>query len=786
MKKIRLDDISKRQKAEFLTGENFWQTKPIYDLEVLPLFLTDGPHGVRKQKDNLHLAMLNNSFESTAFPTLSCVASSWDVDLIKKMGEAIGKEANEENVDVLLGPGMNIKRMPTCGRNFEYLSEDPYLSGKLAASYVQGVQSTGVSACLKHFVCSNMEEDRMVYDVLADERALREIYLRGFEIAVKESSPNLIMSAYNKLNGVYCSENKRLLTDILRTEWGFSGAVVSDWGAVNDPVKSTNAGLSLEMPRNKRSDHLRVAAVNSSEISEETLNARFSDVMNLYKKSEANANKGELYVASTHHELARKIASESMVLLKNDNVLPFDKNKKYLVVGNFAKKPVIQGAGSSLVNPTSLDTVYEELSKRSIDFVYADYHEDKSMIETMLSIVDGVIIFAGLDSSLESESFDRENLRLPFYQERLINLISQHNENTVLVITSGAPVTFDKSTPAIIQTYLAGQAVAPALLDILFGDKSPSGKLAETYPEAYDVPSHMYYNSASKQVKYLESIYVGYRYYDKNQDKILFPFGHGLTYTSFEYSNLKLESSDYIEGDFKVSFDIENTGEYEGREVAQIYVRDIKSTVYKPIKELKGFKKVKLKPGEKQTVEIVLDNTSFEHFDVEENKWVIEPGEFEILVGASSLDIRLQEVLCYKKEEEKEIEYSEDVSVYHTLDRAINDEDFEAIYGDIPDAIDATVITLNSSLDDIKDTFFGRKIVAKVKREIEETVRTNNEDDPTYKMLYKMQIEMPLRVLSDFSNGALSHNRLLSIIAFSNKKYFKGTLLFIQSIFNRK
>ncbi len=600
----KVSNMTINQKANILSGANFWQTKAMDDLDISSIFVTDGPHGVRKQRGGLHSAMLSNSYESTAFPTLSCVASSWDEDLIKRMGEAIGKEANEEKVDMILGPGLNIKRMPTCGRNFEYISEDPYLSGKMAAGYVKGLQSTGVSACLKHFVCSNMEEDRMRQDVIVDERALREIYLKGFEIAIKEAKPHAIMASYNKLNGVYCSENKTLLTDILRREWGYTGAVISDWGAVNDPVKATNAGLSLEMPFNKRSDATRLQAIKKGDIRESVLSDRASDVLELVSIASKNTKKGDLYVASTHHELARKIASESMVLLKNEGVLPFKRDKKYLVIGDFAKNPIIQGAGSSLINPTNVDTVYDELSKRGIEFVYASYKSDRTFLETMANVVDGVILFSWLDSSVESESFDRENLSLPFAHQRELDSIIKCNRNTVLVISSGSPVTFHSDVPAIIQMYLSGQAGASALIDILFGDKNPSGKLAETYPIDSELPPRFYYDSDNKQARYIESIFVGYRYYDKNRDKILFPFGHGLSYTTFQYSNLEFSSNIFTGEEIVIRFDLENTGNVKGKEVVQLYVRDIKSSVFRPRKELKGFKKVSLLPGQKKRVEL--------------------------------------------------------------------------------------------------------------------------------------------------------------------------------------
>ncbi len=787
MEKSTVNNMTKKQSLELLSGLNFWQTKPIHDLEIPSIFLTDGPHGVRKQKENLDVAMLNNSYESTSFPTLSCVAASWDVKLIQRMGEAIGKEANEENVDVVLGPGLNIKRMPTCGRNFEYLSEDPYLSGKMASSYVRGVQSTGVSACLKHFVCSNMEQDRMMQDVLVDERALREIYLKGFEIAVKESKPAAVMSAYNKVNGHYCSEHSELLTSILRREWGFTGAVISDWGAVSDPVKATNAGLSLEMPANKRNDLIRNNATQKGYISETVLDERVKDVLGLVQRAKENYKKGDLYVASTHHELARKIASESMILLKNEDILPLDKEKKFLVVGDFAKKPIIQGAGSSLVNPTNIDTVYDELNKRSIEFVYADGNSDTSFIETMANIVDGVILFAWLDSSLESESFDRDDLNLPFNKQRELNNLLKYNENTVLVVTSGSPVTIDTAAPAIIQTYLAGQAGASALVDILFGEKNPCGKLAETYPSNSKLPSHFYYESASKQAKYVESIFVGYRYYDKKEDQVLFPFGHGLSYTTFEYSNLVIGSEEFDGESLTVSFDIENTGSRQGREIVQLYVRDTKSTVYKPVKELKGFKKIKLLAGEKKKVELELDSTSFAYYSTVVKDWVIEPGEYEILIGASSTDIRLTGTVFYKKDEEENVVYkpSFSTSVYFNLNDDITDSDFEVIYGEVPISTKTDIITVNNSLYDIRDTFFGKKMLSRVKSEVAKVSGTTDENDPTYKMLYKMQTEMPLRALSDFSNGALSYTKLLSIIEFVNKNYLKALVLYFKAIFKK-
>ncbi len=783
----KISDISKTRKAELLSGLNFWQTKPIDNLKIPSIFVTDGPHGIRKQKHKFNVAMLSNSCESTVFPTLSCAASSWDEGLIKRMGEAIGKEANEENVDVVLGPGLNIKRMPTCGRNFEYFSEDPYLSGKMAASYVRGLQSTGVSACLKHFVCSNMEEDRMRQDVIVDERALREIYLKGFEIAIKESQPNAIMTAYNKLNGVYCSENATLLTEILRNEWGYEGLVISDWGAVNNPVKATNAGLSLEMPFSKRSDAKRISAVEKGEIKESVLNDRVKDVFKLVSNASENTRKGDLYVASTHHELARKIASESIVLLRNDDeILPFDRDKKYLIIGEFAKRPVIQGAGSSLVNPTNVDTVYDEFSKRGIDFVYASYKSNKNFLETMVNVVDGIILFSWLDSSVESESFDRDDLNLPFAHQKELEWITKCNKNTVLVISSGSPVTFTSDVSTIIQTYLFGQAGAAALVDILFGEKNPCGKLAETYPIDSELPSHFYYDKDSKQVRYMESIFVGYRYYDKHREKILFPFGHGLSYTTFEYSNLNFSSQTFDGEEITVSFDIENTGNFEGKEIAQLYVRDVHSTVHKPRKELKGFKKIRLLPGQKKRVELKLNFDSLSYYDIDSRQWMIEPGIYEILVGSSSVDIRLLSSISYKSEADNfSNKRRKAARVYYDLSETIKDSDFETVYGEIPKVENNDEFTVDSSINDLKDTLFGKWLSKKLKSEIAKIANTDDESDPTYKMLYKMQMDMPLRVLSNFSGGTLSYQKLVAMLDFTNKKYINAINSYFKTLFNK-
>jgi len=655
-----IQQMTLEEKAGLCSGLDFWHLKGIERLGIPSVMVTDGPHGLRKQAEGADHLGINDSVESTCFPSAAGVASSWNRKLIQKMGVALGEECQAEDVAVLLGPGTNIKRSPLCGRNFEYFSEDPYLSSEMASNHIKGVQSQGVGTSLKHFAANNQEHRRMSVDTIVDERTLREIYLASFENAVKQSQPWTVMCSYNKVNGEYASENKRLLTDILKDEWGFEGFVVSDWGAVNERVKGLEAGLELEMPSsNGIGDKKIVEAVKDGSLSEETLNQAVERVLNIIFKYIDNKKEDATFNREEHHQLAREVARESMVLLKNeDNILPLPKEGTIAVIGEFARNPRYQGSGSSHVNPTNLDNILDKIEESSgnASIIYEKGYELNSdevndeLIEKAKKAAvqaETAVLFVGLPDRYESEGYDREHLSIPENHSVLIEAVAEVQPNIVVVLSNGAPIEMPwiHHTKAILEAYLGGQALGGAIADLLFGDANPSGKLAETFPKQLQHnPSYLNFPGEGDKVEYKEGIFVGYRYYDTKGIEPLFPFGYGLSYTNFEYSNLTINKSEMKDNEtVTVSVTVKNTGNVAGQEIVQLYVRDVKSTVIRPEKELKGFEKVELYPGEAKTVTMTLDKRAFAYYHVEIQDWHVETGEFEILVGKSSRDIVLKD-----------------------------------------------------------------------------------------------------------------------------------------------
>ena len=620
------------EKAKICCGAGFWNTTGLPEHDIPAINLTDGPHGVRKQFGEADHLGLNESTKTTCFPTAAGLASSWNRELITKVGAAIGEEAQAEDVQIVLGPGANIKRSPLCGRNFEYFSEDPYLTGELAAAHIKGVQSQGVGTSLKHFAVNNQETRRFNINAVVDERSLREIYLTGFENAVKSAQPWTVMAAYNQINGEYCSQNKKLLTDILKDEWGFEGLVVSDWFAVCERDLGAAAGLDLEMPTSAGIGIKSIVdAVQSGRLSAEKLDDAVRRVLSIVFKTADGKKAGVAFDKEAHHNLAREAASESIVLLKNEGVLPLTKNAKVAVLGEFAKTPRYQGAGSSRINVTTLDNPFEEIRKIAPNTT--------SNAEN----ADVCVVFAGLPDRDDSEGKDRTHLRLSDKQNALIEDTLKVNKNVIVVLMNGSAVEMpwlDK-VQGVVEAYLGGQGVGHALSEILFGDVNPSGKLTETFPvKLNDTPCYLNFPGEKDKVEYNEGIFVGYRYYDSADIKPLFPFGYGLSYTEFEYSDLcidKLEMSD-VET-LIVTVKVKNVGDRAGKEIIQLYVRDTETTVIRPRKELKGFEKVDLLPGEQKTVTFALDKRAFAFYDTGINDWRVESGDFEILIGKSSSDI---------------------------------------------------------------------------------------------------------------------------------------------------
>ncbi|MCR8846404.1 glycoside hydrolase family 3 C-terminal domain-containing protein [Paenibacillus sp. SC116] len=669
MKRNLKDIISQmtiEEKASLCSGKDFWRTKDIERLGIPSIMLADGPHGLRKQEEGVDHLGIYDSVPATCFPSAAGVASSWDKELVEKMGVALGEESQALNVDVLLGPGVNIKRSPLCGRNFEYFSEDPYLSTQMATSHIKGVQSQGVGTSIKHFAANNQEHRRMSTDAIVDERTLREIYLASFETAVKEGQPWTVMCAYNKVNGEYASEHPYLLTEILRDEWGYEGFVVSDWGAVDDRAAGLASGLELEMPSTNGIGAKKIMdAISNGQLSEETLDLAVERYLTIVYKAVDNDKANASFDAEAHHQLAREVASESMVLLKNEaSILPLKKAGSLAVIGEFAHNPRYQGGGSSHINPTKVDNILEQVkhvSGQETKVTYAKgYQLENDVIDERLieeaSIVaaeaDTAVLFVGLPDRYESEGYDRKHLRLPDNHIKLIEAVAEVQPNIVVVLSNGSPVVMpwiDK-VKAVLEGYLGGQALGGAIADLLFGDVNPSGKLAETFPkELHHNPSYLNFPGEGDRVEYKEGVFVGYRHYDALQIEPLFPFGYGLSYTTYEYSNLVLDQGSIQDTDtLTVKVNVKNTGEVAGKEIVQLYVHDKVSTVNRPEKELKGFTKVELQPGEEKVVSFTLNKRSFAYYNVELKDWHVEEGEFEILIGKSSRDIVLRDTVYVK------------------------------------------------------------------------------------------------------------------------------------------
>jgi beta-glucosidase len=645
------------EKAALCTGASAWTTTPVERLGVPEMIMADGPHGVRREPDT-H-AMAQPSLPATCFPTASCSASTWDVDLIRQMGEALGQECIALNVDVVLGPGANMKRSPLCGRNFEYFSEDPYLAGELAVHFINGVQSKGVGTSLKHYAANNQEFQRFVISAEVDERTLREIYLPAFERAVKEAQPWTVMCSYNKVNGVLASEHHTLLTEILKEEWGFEGLVVSDWGAVRDRVPALRAGLDLEMPgpRDRRVEAV-VEAVRTGELDEALLDESVRRILRIVFRAQETPKDGAFDV-DAHHALARKIAAEGMVLLKNEplpqqeRLLPLKGHDRIAVIGRAAQAAHIQGGGSAHINPIRVDVPFQELQSRAngAELTYAEgYPADDTFRQDLIDeavdlarSADVAVLIIALPP--ESEGHDRADLDLTAQQVTLIQAVAQVQPKTVVVLNNGAPVamgTWIDMVPAILEGWMMGQAGGGALADVLFGRVNPCGKLAETFPlKLADTPSHLNWPGGAGTVHYGERLFIGYRYYDAKEMPVLFPFGHGLSYTTFAYSNPQVSAETFRDVDgLTVSVDVTNAGDMAGKEIVQVYVRDHASGLVRPDKELKGFAKVALQPGETRSVAIELDFRAFAYYHPEYEQWITEDGAFDILIASSAADIR--------------------------------------------------------------------------------------------------------------------------------------------------
>ena len=650
-----ISQMTLEEKASLLSGKGNFTTKAVERLRIPGMFLSDGPHGLRKQAGAADHLGLNASLPATCYPTAATMANSWDTALGEELGAYLGEECIAQRVNVLLGPGLNIKRSPLCGRAFEYFSEDPYLAGKMAAAYIRGIQSKGVSACPKHFAANSQEYLRMSSDSVMDQRTFHEIYLTGFEIAVKEGHPKAIMSSYNKINGTYANENKTLLRDILVDQWGFDGIVVSDWGGSNDHVAGVAAGSHLEMPAaGVWTDQDVVDAVRDGRLSEEVLDQLVAEYLKVVFDTVIPGDAPTEFDMQAHHAFARKAAAESVVLLKNeDSLLPLKQGTSVAVIGDFAQTPRYQGAGSSIVNPTGLDCALDALKESGL--VVTGYaqgfdrngREDRALRDEAASLAgkaDAALLYLGLSEGSECEGMDRTHMKLSQNQLELVDALLEVNPRVVVILSCGSAVElpFTDKVPALIHGYLGGQAGAGAMADVLTGKVNPSGKLAETYAIRYeDTPAFRYFPGSERTAEYREGLFVGYRYYDTAGVGARFPFGFGLSYTTFAYSDLQMSPD-------KVTFTLTNTGGVAGAEVAQVYIGKADSEIFRPARELKGFTKVFLQPGESKSVTIPLDDKAFRYFNVNTGAFEVEGGAYQIWAGASSTDLRLEGTVTVK------------------------------------------------------------------------------------------------------------------------------------------
>jgi beta-glucosidase len=789
-----LGELTLEEKAALCSGISSWETTPIKRLGIPSAFVADGPHGIRKEKQRASLGnIFQESIPSTCFPPACTLAATWNKELVYAVGRAIGEEALEQEVDTVLGPGINIKRNPLCGRNFEYFSEDPYLTGELAASYIDGVQSTGVGTSLKHFAANSQEYFRMNADSQIDERALREIYLAGFERAVKKARPKTVMCSYNLVNGEYASHNKRLLTDILREEWGFDGIVISDWGAVADRVKGIMAGLHLEMPSSNGINDARIVeAVKNGTLAESKLNEIVGQLLDyiFYCARLREKNKGYQADYEAHHALARRAAAEGTVLLKNrEGILPLAAGKSFAVIGELAKKMRVQGSGSSKLNPKNKVSFTEYLDKIHADYVYApgycvdDDEIDEAKLYKAAEVArdkDYVLVFAGLTDMYESESFDRETIDLPKSHNALINEVAKVNPNIVVVLTCGSPAALpwlDK-VKGVLNVYLGGEAGGEAVHDVLWGAVNPSGRLPETWPyNVGDVLSTLYF--AKDDVEYRESIFVGYRYFDTVKKPVQFPFGYGLSYTSFEYSGLEIADKMVAGDTLKVAFSVKNTGKVAGAETAQLYIKEQKPVIFSPEKQLRGFAKVFLEPGETKRVEMELVYRDFAFYNTAVSDWTAAPGVYEIMIGGSVKCIKLSKQVILEGEELKNVpDYRKSAPVYYNIAAAaeIPQVQFEALLGrPVKERVTGKnrIVTPDTAVGELDGKLFAR-IFRTLSIKISTKILPKNATITDKKMTRMGAMYIPLRNLSLLSAGAVPYGVVEGLVDMCNGRFLRG------------
>lgn len=780
------------EKAAILGGKNEWSSRNIDRLGIPSLFCSDGPNGLRKQAGAGDHLGLHASVPATCFPTSASLASSWDPELLERVGAALGEEAAAEKVNVVLGPGLNIKRNPLCGRNFEYFSEDPYLSGKLAAGMVRGIQKNGVSACIKHFAVNSQETRRMAMNAVVDERTLREIYLTGFEIAVKEGKPGAVMSSYNMVNGIYANENRHLLTEILREDWGFDGAVITDWGGSNSHTEGVRNGSTLEMPAPGFSSARELLkAVKEGSLDEKVIDQRVDELLNLVFETKQGLDsfqspyqsRSEMF--TSHHLLAETAASESAVLLRNeDQILPIEKGTKVAVIGDFAFKPRYQGAGSSLVNSWKVETVKDLLSgtegqkRYGLDVVgFARGYDRNGQKNDALvkeatelaKLADVVLYFFGLNENSESEGLDRQHIRIPENQISLLQELAMANPNLVGVVSAGSviDVAWHKHLKGLMDLYLTGDAGASAALDLLTGRKNPSGKLAETFLRKYeDTPSYSYYPAQERNSEYREGIYVGYRYFNTVGKQVYYPFGYGLSYTTFAYDQLEVT-------DQGCTFTITNTGKRAGAEIAQLYVSMEESRIFRPARELKGFVKVWLEPGESRCLTIPFDEYTFRYWNVKTGKWETEAGTCQILIGSNVENIRLRgEIKTRGTTEDLPYSSREMPCSFSGHIENMPDQEFSLLLGrPIPDGHWSGKLTRNDALCQM---YYARSPLARLLYSVLHGAvdQSLKKGVPNLNALF--QYNMPFRALAKMTGGVFSMDMVDGLVLLVNGHFLRG------------
>ena len=787
--KALVQQMSLKEKCAVLSGRDVWHTRPIERLRISSITLSDGPSGLRKQAaEGDHLG-LNESTKATNIPSAATIANSWSPEAAEAMGAVVGADAAAQDVQVLLGPGLNTKRSPLCGRSFEYYSEDPYLTGKLAAAFIRGVQSKGVSACAKHFAVNSQELQRMASDSVLDERTLRELYLTNFEIAIREGKPRALMTSYNKVNGSYANENSQLY-DILRREWGFDGMVVTDWGGSNDFTEGVRAGMNLEMPAaGDDSPCQLLQAVKDGKISEEIIDRRVEELLTLVLTEKPKASPVD---EKAQHEAVRKAAEQCIVLLKNDrNILPLQHSAKVAVIGDFAAHPRYQGAGSSMVNAWQADDTLELMTDyfpNAVGFSQGFERLDKRNDELAAQAVelakgaDCVLLYLGLPEGFETEGLDRAHMRLPDNQVALLNRLAEVNEHIVVVLSCGSAVEMPwiDSCQALVYGCLGGEAAAGAMLRVLSGEVNPGGKLAETFPVAYaDLPVSHYYPGKEYTSEYREGLYVGYRYFVTAKKPVRFPFGFGMNYTQFRYENLTVEPDG-------VSFDLTNCGACGGDEIVQLYVSLPGAKVFRPARELKGFRRVSLKAGETQRVKILFDDYTFRYFNVRTHQWEVEGGSYDILIGASSEDIRLKGVHTVLGTDAPDPYEGKNVDCYRSCElQAVPDVAFEALLGHpIPQKNWDRSKPLEMN-DAIAQMEYARNHIARfaarfMKKKIQKAVEAGK---PDLNMLFIYN--MPFRGMAKMMNGMVSMDMAKDILFIVNGHFFRGTGRLIHHFFHR-